>query len=304
MTGREKRDCLHPRARHQHGTSLAYDKDGCRCWPCTHDHSRHDHAERYRTATGTSSYVPAGPARAHVEQLLQVLTLSQIEQRSGVHRTAIRVLLGDFPSRPASKRITRATEQRLLAVRADRIGAETTGLVDGTGTRRRLQALVAIGWPQKTLAERLGMLPGNLSKVIYGDAVRVATRDAVRALYDELSLTVPGPSRGATIARNLAAARDWPAPLAWDDDVLDDPAASPHSDDVDEDLVDELAIEHVLDGHRLQLTGATLHAAVHVLAAAGHQPAAIAERLGVDLRQAQRLRDRPDAPRRSTRRAA
>lgn len=219
--------CRHPRARHQHGTYLAFVKDGCRCTPCEVAARRHSKQAAYRTATGTSSYVPAGRAREHVAALLATLTVGQIEERSGVHRTAIRVLIGDFPGRPASKRIVRKTEALLLAVRADRLGPETKGLVDATGTARRLRALVALGWPRAHLERHLGISSRTAWLLTAApqapDMVTVSTREAVRSLYDELSLTIPGPSRAATRARRIAAARGWPPPLAWDDDVIDDP---------------------------------------------------------------------------------
>jgi hypothetical protein len=223
--------CRHPRARHQHGTYLAHAKDGCHCPPCEAAARRHGKQGAYRTATGTSSYVAADRAREHVTALLATLTVGQIEERSGVHRTAIRVLIGDFPGRAASKRITRRTEAALIAVRATRLGSETKGLVDATGTIRRLRALVALGWPRAHLERRLGFSSRTAWLLTAArrtqDQVTVSTREAVRSLYDELSLEVPSPSRATTRARNLAAEHGWPPPLAWDDDVIDEPAGRP-----------------------------------------------------------------------------
>jgi hypothetical protein len=122
----------------------------------------------------------------------------------------------------------------------------------------------------------------------------------VRAHVEQLCATGMGYKTVARTA-NRARREGWAPPAAWDDDAIDDPAAVPFVVDVDEDQVDELAVEQLLDGHRMELTGATLHAAVHALAARGLQPASISERLGIDLRQAQRLRDRAEPPRRRRR---
>lgn len=291
-----KKPCLHKRARHQHGTPLAYLKDRCRCAQCLVAGRRERKAVEYRTISGTHSYVPADRARAHVQQLLGALTVSQIEQRSGVHRTAIRVLIGDFPGRPASRRIANTTEQALLGVQPDRVGVETRGLVDGTGTRRRLRALVALGWPAKHLAQQLGWSSRTTwfltaPTVDEHEPVRVSTRDAVRRLYDELSLSVPVPSRATTRARNLAAERGWVRPLAWDDESIDDPATVPMPDVADEDLVDEHAIELVLDGQPMTLTGRDLEVAVRRLAEAGVDAATIAGRVHSDERTVRRIRN-------------
>lgn len=281
---RTPKPCPHPRARHQHGHHLTYMKDGCRCTPCGTAYRRHRKASEYRTLTGTHSYVDAGRARRHVEQLLETLTVGQIEQRSGVHRTSIRLLVGRFPGKPASKRITRASEAALLAVTAERVGGEQQGLVDGTGTRRRFRALIALGHPAKPLGQRLGISTRTVWSLTNPAApldalVLVSTRDAVRRLYDELSWVVPPPSRARTIAQNMATARGWAPPLAWDDDAIDDPASGPLIDEDQSAEVDEHAIELVLDGQRMALTGADLEAAALALSDRGHTYADIAGRV-------------------------
>jgi hypothetical protein len=64
------------------------------------------------------------------------------------------------------------------------------------------------------------------------DQVTAATARAVRELYDRL-WDKPPPENGqreriaAARARNHAAQRDWAPPLAWDDDIIDDPAGRP-----------------------------------------------------------------------------
>lgn len=223
------RDCAHPRVAHRHGTYLAYQRDGCRCDPCRLAGSRAAKLSAYRTATGTHSYVDAARARAHVTLLLRTLTVGQVEARSGLDRTAVRLLIGGLPGRPASRRIKRATEAALLAVRGDRVGPEAHGLVDRAGTQRRLRALVALGWTARHLATRLRMSSRTMHQLLADDPARVraSTRARVAALHDELAMTLPPPSRGTTRARRIAARRGWAPPLAWDDDTIDDPAACP-----------------------------------------------------------------------------
>lgn len=296
---RSPKPCLHPRANHQHGTYLAYKCDACRCIPCLTAHRSHHKVSRYRTVTGTHSYVPADRAREHVLELLRTLTVGQIQERSGVNRTSIRVLVGDFPGRPPSRRITRATHRALLAVTPDRVGSEQHGLVDGTGTRRRLRALVALGWPAKQIGARLGFSSRTTWQLTRPDVpesqpVRVGTRDAVRRAYDELCLTVPPPSRFRTRAVNIAAANHWPPPLAWDDDI-DDPHARPSRGvnrlRTPNRPLDEIAVERALHGDRVHLRPVERVEAVRRLTAAGLSAAQIADRLNVTKRSVQRIRD-------------
>lgn len=224
-----KVDCFHPRARHQHGTQLAYKKDECRCDPCREAYRVYGKRVHYRTLTGTHTYVDAALARAHVRRLLTVLTVGQVEQRSGVNRTSIRLLVGDWPGKAPSKRIARSTHTALMAVRPERVGQETSGLVDPVGTTRRLRALIALGWDSRYLGTRLGMSNCTIPRITHDEVtlILVSTREAVRALYDELALTIPPEGRVRTMSRGRARRAGWAPPLAWDDDSIDDPAATP-----------------------------------------------------------------------------
>lgn len=224
-------DCTHPRANHQHGTHLAFHKDGCRCTPCTLAYRHYSKRSAYRTATGTHTYVDAERSRQHTQMLLDTLTVGQIQERSGVNRTAIRVLIGDWPGKPPTKRVTRKTEAALLAVSPDRVGDEKHGLVDATGTVRRLRALTALGWNRKFLTARLGASSRTTWLLALhpeeNPLVKVATRDAVRELYDELSMQPAPNGPTATRIRSIARRHGWAPPLAWDDETIDDPAATP-----------------------------------------------------------------------------
>lgn len=108
--------------------------------------------------------------------------------------------------------------------------ALTAGLVDKTGTDRRIQGLLAIGWRHSDISERLAR---HLGRRAYSDlilkhpgrSVFAATAAAVAAVYDELSMTL-GPSQRN---RNRARKAGYLPPLSWDDDQLDDPAAAPHT---------------------------------------------------------------------------
>lgn len=117
-------------------------------------------------------------------------------------------------------RWSRGAAARLLQIDPD--ARPCSGLVDATGTRRRLRALTAIGWTSSEMGARCGLSAATLANVSGGRVatVNVRTADAVAVMYRELCMT-PGPS---SAARRRASCACWAPPLAWDDD-LDDPAA-------------------------------------------------------------------------------
>lgn len=97
--------------------------------------------------------------------------------------------------------------------------------VDSTGTRRRIQALVAIGWNLEVLAQKLGTARGAVGDYMCIKPVNASTARRVAAVYNQLSMT-PGPSRRAQVrARN----KGWVPPFGWDDAEIDDPNAQPVS---------------------------------------------------------------------------
>lgn len=95
--------------------------------------------------------------------------------------------------------------------------------VDATGTRRRVQALAAIGVPLRQVAatSRVGL--GQLADVANGRYARVhlATADAVRRAYRAHA----GRPAVDNVTARRAAAKRWAPPAAWD--AIDDPAAQP-----------------------------------------------------------------------------
>jgi hypothetical protein len=313
---RTPKPCLHKRVNHQHGTRLAYILDRCRCLPCAAANSTYELRRTRLKAYGRgtpSGWVDAAPVRAHVEQLCATgMGYKTVARAAGVASSSVgRLLWGrrreDGRQEPPARRISPDAARRLLAVPPPAPPQLPGGVrVDSTGTRRRLQALACLGWSLSRLADESGLDRQVLDGALRGRAVTAGHVRAVVALYERL-WDQPAPATDhrsrISVARtaNRARREGWAPPAAWDDDAIDDPAAVPFVVDVDEDQVDELAVEQLLDGHRMELTGATLHAAVHALAARGLQPASISERLGIDLRQAQRLRDRAEPPRRRRR---
>lgn len=165
--------------------------------------------------------------------------------------------------------------------------------VDATGTRRRLQALACLGWSARMIADRFGM--AEVTVATWGRAERVSSRTAAKVArwYDELSMRIPEPvtfaeriAVGAT--RGKAAARGWVPPLAWDDEVIDDPSAEPSMPGV----VDEsdTLIRAALHGDKPRLPTRELREVIRVLHERRWSGRRIAEHLGYSERTVTRVR--------------
>lgn len=232
-----KRDCTCPNTRHEHGTRNSYVVDKCRCRDCRDAAAAYERRRAKDRAYGREAYVDAAPVRAHVQALqAQGMGWKRVARAAGLDESTVWKLIYGDPARglAPSQRVTRKTRDALLAVTLDLAPGAT---IDGTGTRRRLQALVAIGWSMSELARRLGMLPSNLGATIHGrKEVTVATATKARDLYDQLwDQPAPPSGRHGSVpvkARNLARRYGWVPPLAWDDETIDDPSATPHVDEL------------------------------------------------------------------------
>lgn len=202
-----------------HGIRSTYVAGGCRCAPCCAANTRY---AKWRELHGTV-LVDAAPARDHIAVLRAAgVGRREIARRSGVGVTVVNRLAGVDRNKPAA----RVRPETLAAILSVTIDDRAPGSVlDATGTRRRLQALVAIGWTQTELANRTGILLSTVNALANGrwGKVQHATHLQVCRVFEELSGT-PGPS---TRSRLMATRRAWAPPLAWDDDTIDDPTADP-----------------------------------------------------------------------------
>lgn len=228
----------------EHGTRARYvagpgengePGSGCRCARCVQANREWaSHRARMRLYGRWQPYVDAGPAREHVRLLGECgIGWKQVVKLSGVSAGSVSKLLYGGPGdRPPARRIRAVTEAAILAVVPSPGCLADRALAAGIATRRRLQALVALGYPKAQLAARLGMLPSNFGDVMERGQVTAATERAVAALYDELWDQIPPETThreklSASRARNYAAARGWALPQQWDDDTIGDPEAVP-----------------------------------------------------------------------------
>jgi transcriptional regulator with XRE-family HTH domain len=101
--------------------------------------------------------------------------------------------------------------------------------IDSIGVRRRLQALMCLGWDAEEIARRLGVSHSRVQKLRNQVApVRRSTLERVDAVYNELAMT-PGPTdHMGNWLRAKAKRLGYAPPLAWDNDTIDDPDARPN----------------------------------------------------------------------------
>jgi hypothetical protein len=164
----------------------------------------------------------------------------------------------------------------------------TAGLVARTGTDRRIEALLAIGWRHSDISDRLTLILGRHanSGLIHkhpGKLTYAQTAAAVAAVYDELSCQ-QGPSQRN---RNRAAKAGYVVPFAWDD-IDNDPGPAEATETVP--VVDEIAVELAMSGHPVHLTREEKREAWRRLKAAGLSARVIGQRLNVSTRSVQRRR--------------
>ncbi len=233
-------DCSHKRARHQHGTRTAYVLDKCGCGPCREANRRAERARSRAKLYGRydAGHVDAQPVREHIQVLTAYgIGLKRIAALAGVSNATLgKIIYGD-PSRnmPPRVRVEKRVHENVLAVGATLENLGCTVNVDGVGTRRRLQALVYIGYSQSYLADRLGMSPANFGRTMADPArrrwrndVHAGTARSVAALYVELEnkprVGTDQRSR-ISVSRAMKHARlnGWLPPAAWDEDLMDDP---------------------------------------------------------------------------------
>jgi hypothetical protein len=214
-----------------HRNLTCYTDYGCRRPDCVQRYIDWDRDRLTRQAEGTwANLVDATPVRQHLLALEAAGVLpNRIAKATGIPLQTIR----DFTSprtRGRRYRTSPNTAAKILAVTA---GDTTPLYVDPTGTHRRIQALVAAGWPMISIDRRLGYKRERMRKILAEKVVLGTTEQLIKATYDELANRKPErhgiPKHHARTARQRATANRWPPPKYWADrmDVIDDPHFEP-----------------------------------------------------------------------------
>lgn len=229
--------CQHLRANHQHGTRASYVHDRCRCFDCMYANADYETLRSRKKAYGVVTHVPAGPARDHIRNLMeQGMGLRSIVATGVISRGGLtKLIYGKRDAHGVLHPTNRIEKARADAILALEFALADGALVPALGATRRLQALHALGWSQRLLAQQLDIEPKNFTRLIHemGGSITVATDRRIRGLYERISMTPPPQNTSmeqasVTRAKREAQLNGWAPPLAWDDDDLDDPKARPH----------------------------------------------------------------------------
>lgn len=148
------------------------------------------------------------------------MSVRAIAEVSGVAAQTISRL-----SRGTCKSVALRTEAAILAVSPEDVlgRANPRGFVPNIGSRRRLRALMAVGWRHSDLSPMVGFNTGTLNHQA-GNWISRAKHDAMKDLYDRLwNIQGPAPATSRARVRNAG----YLPPLAWDEDTIDDPNHEP-----------------------------------------------------------------------------
>ncbi|MET7429579.1 hypothetical protein ABZT16_11355 [Streptomyces flaveolus] len=174
---------------------------------------------RVRRESGRPGLIDAAPARARLQQLVQTMSHVQIKTATGCDDCNLRQILDGTRTQ-----IRRDTLNRILAVKPE--PPAPGKYLDATGTRRRIQALRAIGYSARALAEASTAGECVIERICNGQpTVRGVVAAKIQTVYSKLAGTPAPAGRSATRAKSYAIANGWAPPGAWDN--IDDPAELP-----------------------------------------------------------------------------
>ncbi|MGW7053078.1 hypothetical protein [Streptomyces sp. NPDC054887] len=196
----------------------------CKCEPCLITRRRNDKRGKVNRQLGRRAEVDATEARQHIELLRATRTWASISEATQVTQSGLLYIANG--SRTS---IHRRTHARILAVQP--LSQPFTHMqIDALGTRRRLQALMAIGHSLRTLSTAASVAKDRVHDIAMGlqPTVRYDVAERIAATYERLAFRPPARDKFTSRTRNLAASRGWHGPLAWDGDI-DDPATTPEA---------------------------------------------------------------------------
>ncbi len=218
-----------------HRNLTCYTDYKCRRPDCVRRYNDWQNNRNRAVAEGTwQPFIDATPVREHLLKLYAAgLTPYRVSILTGIDWNTVRLYTQAAPTqrRGMIRQTTPEFMAKILAVQPEPV---MPGRVDPTGTRRRIQALVAIGWPMKELGPHLGVKPDHVRRLmtrtqqVYG-----TTAQAAIDTYSQLQRSRPrrhGVSEiGFARALRYSRQRRWAPPKYWDQHpgCIDDPHFEP-----------------------------------------------------------------------------
>lgn len=221
-----------------HNSLTCYTNYGCRLPECVERYRAWDRQRRAARKAGQwQPHVDAEPVRQHLRTLAEHgITLHRAAEMAGIGARSLHPLFQPQHGRRRRHQHTVRAElaAKILAITPE---AATPAKVDPTGTARRIQACVAVGWPMRYLAPHFGLSDTYVHQIIQRSSkdhlLLAATAAKVADGYERVKTQKPHRHGIRPVdvkkARNLAASRGWPPPKYWADrmDVIDDPHFQP-----------------------------------------------------------------------------
>lgn len=217
-----------------HRNLTCYTDYKCRRPECVERYNTRNNERLAAHRNGTwTQFVDAEPVRQHLLKLEEAgIGPGWVAATTGLSIQTIRNFTVPNISNGRGRRRRTSPEMaaKILAVTEDN---HVAGHVPGIGTTRRIQALVAAGWPLKHIAIHAGLSAPNMSDLLHRKTIFASTAKAVADAYEQLLERKPhrhGVNRGQVKrARNWAVRNRWSTPDYWAErmDVIDDPDFEP-----------------------------------------------------------------------------
>ncbi|MEU1088897.1 hypothetical protein ABZ401_19035 [Streptomyces sp. NPDC005892] len=217
-----------------HGTLSRHKYHGCKCLTCRVAYSAYAKKRRRHSAYGTwNPFTPAEPVLQHINQLREAgAPVDVIADAAGVTRQTVARIIYGIPAGKPTTKIRRESADAILRVRIQDCNLSNGSRIDATGTRRRIQALVAAGWSFVALANEMGFNDRALTSLARAERVTVATARKVKIAYRRLLILTPEQhgvhQQARSLALRVAARERWVTAAAWGDEAIDDPKAHPN----------------------------------------------------------------------------
>lgn len=216
---------------------------GCRCHRCTDDHRIYNRNRAKLIAYGQWNPLTSNDTvRTHLRQLSAAgIGRRRVSELTGISYSTLRHVGKGERMRPENV-------AAILALTVDNTSPADGVFIDGTGTVRRVQAMIAAGYGIAAQAKNAQVKARSYNYMLQVRSVTARNARMVAAVFETLSGTPAPDSPVAKRARNWAAREGWVPPLAWDDTDIDDPDAVPNVGAHTDDIIDEVAVAEVLAG--------------------------------------------------------